>query len=86
MNKRQQQNWQVAIDNQIPTTAIIPVVIGNNDRTLQLANALKSRGFWVSAIRPPTVPVGTARLRFCVSARHSEQQILDLLAVMQTLK
>ena len=81
-----QQNWQVAIDNQIPTTAIIPVVIGNNDRTLQLANALKSRGFWVSAIRPPTVPVGTARLRFCVSARHSEQQISDLLAVMQTLK
>ena len=81
-----QQDWQVGIDNQIPTTAIIPVVIGNNDRTLQLANALKSRGFWVSAIRPPTVPVGTARLRFCVSARHSEQQISDLLAVMQTLK
>ena len=81
-----QQNWQVGIDDQIPTTAIIPVVIGNNDRTLQLANALKSRGFWVSAIRPPTVPVGTARLRFCVSARHSEQQISDLLAIMQTLK
>ena len=81
-----QQGWQVGIDDSLPTTAIIPVVIGDNDKTLHLANALKSHGFWVSAIRPPTVPLGTARLRFCVSASHSAQQISDLLAVMQTLK
>lgn len=81
-----QQGWQVGIDEDMPMTAIIPVVIGDNDKTLHLANALNLHGFWVSAIRPPTVPIGTARLRFCVSASHSDQQISDLLAVMQTLK
>lgn len=80
------QGWQVGIEDKLPTTAIVPVVIGDNDKTLALANQLKQQGFWLSAIRPPTVPVGTARLRICVSARHSQQQILDLLNAMQTLK
>ena len=80
------QGWQVGIDGNACQTAIIPVVIGDNDKTMELANRLKSHGFWVSAIRPPTVPVGTARLRFCVSASHSDAQIDDLLTVMQTLE
>ncbi len=80
------QGWSVGIDNQPCQTAIVPVIIGDNDTTLTLSEQLKSAGFWVSAIRPPTVPVGTARLRFCVSSSHTSEQICRLLAVMQTLK
>lgn len=80
------QGWQVGIDGELPKTAIIPVIIGDNDKAVILAERLKSVGFWVSAIRPPTVPVGTARLRFCVSSSHTDEQIARLLKVMQTLK
>lgn len=83
------QGWHLLtndINKETPTTAIIPVIIGDNDTTVQLANQLKEQGFWVSAIRPPTVPMGTARLRFCVSSSHTAQQISRLLDVMQTLK
>lgn len=80
------QGWTVGIDNQPCQTAIIPVIIGDNDTAIILAEKLKSAGFWVSAIRPPTVPVGTARLRFCVSASHSEGQIKQLLNVMGRLR
>ncbi|MFW2178227.1 MULTISPECIES: aminotransferase class I/II-fold pyridoxal phosphate-dependent enzyme [unclassified Moraxella] len=79
------QGWQVGIDDELPTTAIIPVLIGDNDKAVALADKLKSAGFWVSAIRPPTVPVGTARLRFCVSASHSSEQIEQLLTIMASL-
>lgn len=80
------QGWQVGIDNQPCQTAIIPVLIGDNDKTVQLANHLKENGCWVSAIRPPTVPVGTARLRFCVSANHSAEHIEQLLNIMYQLR
>lgn len=80
------QGWQVGIDDKVPNTAIIPVMIGDNDKAVYLSQQLKQQGMWVSAIRPPTVPVGTARLRFCVSAAHSSQQIADLLQVMQRLQ
>lgn len=82
----QQQGWAVGIDNEPCQTAIIPVIIGDNEKATLLAEKLKSAGFWVSAIRPPTVPVGTARLRFCVSSSHTDEQIARLLKVMQTLK
>ena len=79
------QGWQVGIDDEPIKTAIIPVMIGDNAQAVALAAQLKAQGFWVSAIRPPTVPVGTARLRFCVSSVHTPQQIGALLAVMQNL-
>jgi len=52
-------------------TAIQPLVIGTNAAAVALADALWERGFWVPAIRPPTVPVGTARLRVSLTAAHS---------------
>jgi 8-amino-7-oxononanoate synthase len=64
-------------------TAIQPVLIGGNDDAVRLADHLFERGFWVPAIRPPTVPVGTARLRISLSAAHTEDQIDGLLAVLR---
>ena len=60
-------------------TAIQPVVVGANATAVGLAEALWERGFWVPAIRPPTVPQGTARLRVSLSAAHSTADV-DALA------
>jgi 7-keto-8-aminopelargonate synthetase-like enzyme len=61
------------------TGPIIAIIIGDEAEALQKAANLKSKGFLVPAIRPPTVPVGTSRLRLTVSALHSEEQIHALL-------
>ncbi len=63
-------------------TAIQPVLIGRNDTVIQFAERLFERGFWVPAIRPPTVPAGTARLRISLSAVHSNDQIDALIAAL----
>lgn len=65
------------------TTPIQPLIIGDNQRALQAMQALREQGFWVSAIRPPTVPEGQARLRITLTAAHGEADIdalLDALA------
>lgn len=64
-------------------TPIQPILIGDSERALQLSALLKERGLLVGAIRPPTVPAGSARLRVTLSAAHSEaqlEQLLDALA------
>ena len=58
------------------SSQIVPVVVGANDRAVAVAAALQRRGFDVRAIRPPTVPAGTARLRLAVNAGLSEA-VLD---------
>ena len=63
-------------------TPIFPIVVGENDRALTLAYELEERGIIITAIRPPTVPVGESRLRMTVTAAHSKEQ-LDYVA--QTL-
>lgn len=57
------------------TTPIQPLVIGSNAAALEAMEALRARGLWVPAIRPPTVPEGTARLRIALSAAHTQQDI-----------
>jgi len=57
------------------TTAIQPLLIGPNDEALAVMDGLRERGLWVPAIRPPTVPEGTARLRIALSAAHSEADV-----------
>lgn len=63
-------------------TPIQPLLVGSNPRALALGAALLARGLWVPAIRPPTVPVGTARLRFTLSAAHTEAEVDRLLAAL----
>ena len=66
-------------------TAIQPVIVGDNHETVRLAAALHERGLWVPAIRPPTVPKGTARLRVSLSAAHSEAQVAELVRALREL-
>lgn len=66
---------------QLPSrTAIQPILIGDNAQALQASRMLWEQGIWVPAIRPPTVPTGTARLRVSLTAAHSFEQV-DRLAV-----
>ena len=66
-------------------TPIQPLVVGASDRSLELAQKLLAKGLWITAIRPPTVPEGTARLRITLSAAHSEAHIDRLLAALAAL-
>ncbi len=60
-------------------TPIQPIMIGYNHDALALSQALEDRGLLVSAIRPPTVPVGEARLRVTFSAAHTQENLDCLL-------
>lgn len=66
-------------------TAIQPLLIGDNHRALKLSEGLRERGIWVAAIRPPTVPQGTARLRITLSAAHSEADVAQLIGALHEL-
>ncbi len=67
------------------TTAIQPLLIGDNQAALDLSAALRERGIWVAAIRPPTVPQGTARLRITLSAAHSAADVTHLIEALHEL-
>ena len=66
-------------------TAIQPLIVGDNEAAVALSGALWERGLWVPAIRPPTVPKGTARLRISVSAAHTEADIAQLIGALKDL-
>ncbi|HHJ18910.1 MAG TPA: aminotransferase class I/II-fold pyridoxal phosphate-dependent enzyme, partial [Gammaproteobacteria bacterium] len=67
-------------------TAIQGLLSGSNEEALTASETLWKQGFLVTAIRPPTVPKGTARLRITLSADHSHQQIDQLLAAIKPEK
>jgi len=67
------------------TTPIQPLIIGDNARALQLSQQLFEHGLLISAIRPPTVPANTARLRVTFSAAHEEQDVDLLLSHLEQL-
>lgn len=64
-------------------TPIQPLVVGDEVSAMALSAALRERGYWVTAIRPPTVPVGTSRLRITLSAAHQSEDVDDLLAALR---
>ncbi|HCJ28198.1 MAG TPA: 8-amino-7-oxononanoate synthase [Pseudomonas sp.] len=63
-------------------TPIQPILVGSSERALKLSAALRERGILVGAIRPPTVPAGSARLRVTFSTSHSEAQVERLLDIL----
>lgn len=76
------QRWRL-----LPSrTAIQPVLIGDNAETLAVARALLEAGLWVPAIRPPTVPPDTARLRVSLTAAHDEADVIRLAHTLMRLE
>ena len=66
-------------------TAIQPVMVGDNETALKISQTLEQQGILVTAIRPPTVPKGTARLRVTLSAEHEEKDVEQLLSVLEKI-
>ncbi len=69
------KRWKVVSSN----TPIQPIIIGSNEEALKITEELKKLGLYIPAIRPPTVPVNTARLRITFSAAHSIEQVQYLI-------
>jgi len=67
------------------STAIQPLLVGDNAQALKLSERLRERGIWVAAIRPPTVPQGTARLRITLSAAHTMTDLTRLIEALHEL-
>lgn len=59
-------------------TPIKPFICGHQDKTMQLASSLKQAGFWVTAIRPPTVPKESCRIRITLTSNHTPEQVKQL--------
>nr|MBV6628974.1 8-amino-7-oxononanoate synthase [Oceanococcus sp. HetDA_MAG_MS8] len=77
----EQRSWKA-----LPSTSPIQaLVLGTEARALAWQQALEARGFWVSAIRPPTVPANTARLRVTLSAAHTAEDIHELVAALDDI-
>ena len=64
---------------------IVPFVLGSAERALAASKALEDDGFLVAAIRPPTVPMGTARLRFTFTAAHADGDIARLVGAVRRI-
>jgi 7-keto-8-aminopelargonate synthetase-like enzyme len=84
-NKRSTLNAQRPTSNAGGQSAILPLIVGDEQATLNLAAALQSEGFLVPAIRYPTVAKGAARLRITVTAAHNEDQIRALGAAIKKM-
>ncbi|HEU4709000.1 MAG TPA: 8-amino-7-oxononanoate synthase [Methylophilaceae bacterium] len=73
------KRWQLAES----PTPIQPLLIGSNDEVLRVSEHLLEQGILVPAIRPPTVPKGSARLRISLSAAHTEEDVQQLIHALQ---
>jgi 8-amino-7-oxononanoate synthase len=67
-------------------TPIQPVILGSNANALAAAKLLDEMGYWIPAIRPPTVPAGSARLRITFSANHSIEELKNLTQALQKIE
>ena len=63
-------------------THIIPIIIGDNDKTNKISEILKSKGFYIPAIRPPTVPIGTSRLRLSLTSDINIEDFKQVLEIV----
>lgn len=78
----QLQRWRPLASH----TAIQPIVIGDNAETMRAAANLYAQGLWVGSIRPPTVPVGTARLRVTLAAGHTSAEVDQLIGALNAVE
>ncbi len=77
-----EQGWQVG-----PTVSqIVPLVVGEARRALELSGALAERGIWAPAIRPPSVPAGAARLRISLSFAHDDAMVERLVNALNEVR
>ena len=77
-----EQGW-----NMLPIEShIIPVIIGETDMTMKISERLFTLGIWAHGIRPPTVPVGTSRIRLTPTAVHTENQIEKAIEAFGTVR
>ena len=67
-------------------TPIQPVILGSNASALMAAKLLDDAGYWIPAIRPPTVPAGSARLRITFSANHSVDDVRELIRILKNIE
>jgi 8-amino-7-oxononanoate synthase len=74
---------QIGLELMDSFTPIQPIMIGDSARAMRLSQMLRERGLMVTAIRPPTVPAGSARLRVTLTAAHSEAQVQLLLSALE---
>jgi len=87
MAKQFREQVDLKFAGKIPRTSnlgvpIVPIVFGENRRVVEVSERLRKAGFFVPAIRPPTVPTGTARLRVCISTAHDERDVDRLVAAL----
>lgn len=75
---------QLGLELMDSPTPIQPIMIGEADKAMAISAALEQQGIFISAIRPPTVPAGSARLRVTLSASHTEQQVDRLLTALDS--
>ena len=61
------------------------LIIGSNEAALAVMEGLRTQGLWVPAIRPPTVPADTARLRIALSAAHTTDDVAQLIKALHAL-
>jgi len=79
------QQLSSVLGYQYTQTPIKPFVVGEAEQTMQLAERLKDKDLWLTAIRPPTVPKGRARLRITLTANHTKQQVTQLASELHSL-
>jgi 8-amino-7-oxononanoate synthase len=78
----QLKHWKVGSS----MTPIQPLVLGSNAAALSASQQLDEAGYWIPAIRPPTVPEGSARLRITFSANHSTLAVRELISELQKIE
>jgi 8-amino-7-oxononanoate synthase len=79
------QRFTHTLNLPLATSQIVPIIIGESDQAVNISKELEAQGFLISAIRPPTVPTGSARLRITFSAAHNQQEVEALAKTLKSL-
>lgn len=83
IEKFRQDLQQLGFNTGPSTTQIIPVIIGGEKQTMDLSKRLEKNGFLTTAVRPPTVPEGSSRLRLTLASKHTDNQLKSLISAFK---